>query len=297
MSWTSRVREIINSGLAVAGLQVNTTRAQRVEADRIDSLVLQGHWSEPYFVEAMNFEPGRFRAFLQEVCIPYRNDYTKLPGVAAVSDGFFVRNGWFQAVDAEVLYSVLRHFQPRLVIEVGSGFSTKLMRRAITDGNLPTRIRSIDPDPRVDISRCADEHLKCPVEHSDPVALADCLQPGDILFIDSSHMVQAGGDVPYLFLKIIPRLRPGVLIHIHDIYLPFEYPLEWVSVPCWNWSEQYLVQAFLYRNAEFETLWAGHYMWRMHREDVVRIIPCNGEAGLPSSLWLKKVTSAGWRTC
>ena len=94
--------------------------------------------------------------------------------------------------------------------------------------------------------------------------ILDLLSAGDILFIDSSHTVTTGGDVPYLFLEILPRLNPGVLIHIHDIFLPFDYPEQWV-LEDWGWTEQYLVHAFLSYNQTFEILWPASYVWEHHR--------------------------------
>jgi len=86
------------------------------------------------------------------------------------------------------------------------------------------------------------------------------LQSGDILFIDSSHTVKIGGDVNYLFLEILPRLKPGVIVHVHDIFLPFEYRRDWVMDEFRFWSEQYLLQAFLSFNSEFEVVMANRYL-------------------------------------
>src|SRR5207247_5820903 len=86
------------------------------------------------------------------------------------------------------------------------------------------------------------------------------LQSGDVLFIDSSHTVKIGGDVNYLFLEVLPRLKPGVIVHVHDIFLPFEYPREWVRDDFRFWAEQYLLQAFLTFNSEFQVLMANNYL-------------------------------------
>src|SRR4029077_19197551 len=85
------------------------------------------------------------------------------------------------------------------------------------------------------------------------------LQSGDILFIDSSHTVKIGGDVNYLFLEVLPRLNPGVIVHVHDIFLPFDYRRDWVMDELRFWTEQYLLQAFLMFNSDFEVLMANHY--------------------------------------
>jgi predicted O-methyltransferase YrrM len=184
---------------------------------------------------------------------------------------------------------VLRRFQPGNVVEVGSGFSTRVMRRAIKDGNLATRITSIDPHPNTNVQPYADEYIKAPVEDVEIARILKLLSAGDILFIDSSHTVKTGGDVPYLFLEVLPRLKPGVLIHIHDVFLPFDYPEQWV-LNDWGWTEQYLVHAFLAYNRTFEILWPARYMWQHHQETIIEIIPSAAVAGsCPTSLWLKKL--------
>jgi predicted O-methyltransferase YrrM len=233
----------------------------------------------------------RFLRFLANLCIRHREEFMKLPRTRLEGhDEFFVTNPWFGPFDAEVLYSALRTFRPATVMEVGSGFSTLLIRRAISDGDLATRLLCIDPMPRVDIRKQADEHVQRRVEELDPSELAHRLGANDILFIDSSHTVNAGGDVPYLFLEVLPRLAPGVLVHIHDIFLPFDYPKEWVVDYGWNWNEQYLVGALLYANNAVELLWPAHYMWRCHREELREIIPSEPSLFGPSSLWLRKLT-------
>src|SRR5207248_11512645 len=115
------------------------------------------------------------------------------------------------------------------------------------------------------------------------------LDPGDVLFIDSSHTVKMGGDVNYLFLEVLPRLRPGVLVHVHDIFLPFEYRRDWVLDECRFWTEQYLLQAFLAFNSEFEVLMANSYLKHYHEEDLKAEFPTlrRWEGG---SFWMRRST-------
>src|SRR5258705_12361590 len=124
------------------------------------------------------------------------------------------------------------------------------MRGTISDEKFSASITSIDPHPNPGVAPYANEYIKAPVEDVAVERIVDLLNAGDILFIDSSHTVKTGGDVPYLFLEILPRLKPGVLIHIHDIFLPFDYPEQWV-LQDWGWTEQYLVHAFLSFNRAF----------------------------------------------
>lgn len=290
MAVTTNIKNFMNRGLRVVGLQIGTTRAQRAESARLRALVARGHWSTPRFVHGLELDDEKFLHFLDEVCLPYREQYSSFPRTqAALPNGFYLDNGWFGAVDAEVLYSILRWRRPRTVVEVGSGFSTRVIRRAICDGSLATRLRSVDPTPRVDVQKYVDEQVQSRVEELEPSELARSLGANDILFIDSSHTVANGSDVPFLFLEVVPRLAPGVLIHIHDIFLPFDYPQDWVVVRGWKWNEQYLVQALLYGSNTLEILWPAYYMWRCHQRELLEVIPSGGGSFGPSSLWLRKV--------
>src|SRR5207249_3221505 len=152
---------------------------------------------------------------------------------------------YFSSPDAEVLYAIVRRFQPQTILEVGCGDSTKIMRQAILDGRLKARLISVDPRPRTEISGVADKLYRDPVETVRNPELFQSLQPRDVLFIDSSHEIKMGNDVVFLYLNLIPKLPPGVLIHVHDVFLPYEYPREWIMERKWEWNEQYLVQSLL----------------------------------------------------
>lgn len=150
-------------------------------------------------------------------------------------------NPWFGGLDAVALYGLLRLGRPRLYMEIGSGTSTKFARRAIADGNLSTRVVSIDPQPRAEIDGLCEEVIRQGLEDA-PLETFDRLQAGDILFLDGSHRVFTNSDTVVFFFEILPRLAPGVLIHIHDVLLPYDYPPEWNAR---FYSEQYLLGAFL----------------------------------------------------
>jgi hypothetical protein len=122
----------------------------------------------------------------------------------------------------------------------------------------------------------------------DPSIIFDSLEEGDLLFIDSSHQIVTGGDVPYLFLEVLPRLKKGVLVHIHDVFLPFDYPEEPV-LSGWGWGEQYLVHAFLAFNEVFQILWPARYVWGYRQDEVLDVIPADVNVFPPSSLWLERV--------
>jgi len=283
------VKAAINSLLSRAGLEISSTLRKQIESGRLSQLQAGGHWKQEKYDQGLELDDQRALLFLKETCAPYQSEYRTFAAAANGDESeYFLSNGWFESVDAEILYSVLRCLQSAHVIEVGSGFSTRVMRRAIHDGKLATKITSIDPHPNTSVSPYADEYIKTPVEDVALERIIDLLNAGDILFIDSSHTVKTGGDVPYLFLEILPRLKPGVLIHIHDIFLPFDYPEEWV-LEDWGWTEQYLVHAFLSFNRAFEILWPASYMWERHRQEILDLIPGALPSARPSSLWLKRL--------
>lgn len=289
MAFTTYVKLQLNTLLKPIGLEVGTTLKRRLEAARIQRLQSVGHWTKPRYDEGLNIKPEESLEFLRQNCAPYKADYLNFPrSPNGEVNQFHLNNGWFGQVDAELLYGIIRQQKPRKVFEVGSGFSTRLMLRAIRDENLSTAITSVDPEPRVAIAHCVAEHIATPIEQVDPARIIDSLEEGDLLFIDSSHCITTGGDVPYLLLEVLPKLRKGVLIQIHDIFLPFDYPEEWVSAG-WGWGEQYLIQGFLCYNNAFEILWPARYMWEYHRSAVLHLIPAAANVFPPSSLWLKKL--------
>jgi len=150
-------------------------------------------------------------------------------------------NNYFPGLDSVALYGLLARLRPRLYMEVGSGNSTKFVRRAIRDQDLSTRVVSIDPHPRAEVDVLCDEVIRQPLEDVDP-AVVDQLRSGDVLFIDGSHRVFMNSDVVAAFLDFMPRLQPGVHVHIHDIWIPSDYPPDWSSR---FYSEQYLLAAQL----------------------------------------------------
>ena len=165
---------------------------------------------------------------------------------------------------------MVRHFQPRLIIEVGSGFSSLALGRAAAK-NKTSALICIDPFPgelpRNGSIPALQSLIETKVQELD-VDFFSQLDSGDILFIDSSHTVKIGGDVNYLFLEVLPRLKPGVIVHVHDVFLPFEYRCDWVLDEFRFWTEQYLLRAFLTFNSEFEVLMADNYLLHYYQEDL-----------------------------
>lgn len=183
---------------------------------------------------------------------------------------FHFNNGYFERVDAEVAWSLVRHYKPARVVEVGSGNTTLLLsaalRRNRQEGH-PGELTSIEPHPAPylrglpELSRLMTQ----PVQQV-PLSLFRSLEPNDILFIDSSHVVSIDSDVLFEILRIIPEIAPGVLIHFHDVFTPLDYPEKFVKTNLCFWGEQYLLEAFLSFNSAFKVLWSASAMQQYHAD-------------------------------
>jgi hypothetical protein len=150
-------------------------------------------------------------------------------------------NDWLPPLDAAAIYGFIRSRSPVLYLEIGSGESTKFAARARRDGELQTQIVSIDPQPRSEVDQLCDRALRVPLEAADLSAF-DELSEGDVVFFDGSHRVFMNSDATVFFLEVLPQLAAGVLVGVHDIFLPYDYPLEYADR---YYSEQYLLAAHL----------------------------------------------------
>jgi hypothetical protein len=155
------------------------------------------------------------------------------------------QNGWLPGLDAMALYTILADTDPARYVEIGSGHSTRFARRAIRDHGLRTRITSIDPEPRAEIGALCDEAIARPLADA-PLDGLTALRAGDVLFVDGSHRVFTSSDVTVLFLEVLPELAPGVLVQIHDVFLPYDYPEE---LSPYFYSEQYCLAVLLLADA------------------------------------------------
>jgi predicted O-methyltransferase YrrM len=244
-------------------------------------------WSQPTELVGINMNDRVQLDLLQNHFTKLREEYRNFP--AEPPPG---QQRPFRGIDALVAYCMVRHFQPRLIIEVGSGFSSVVLGQAAAR-NKSSALICIDPFPNELLRENSISVLRSLVEtkvQELDVEFFSQLDSGDILFIDSSHTVRIGGDVNYLFLEVLPRLKPGVIVHVHDIFLPFEYRRDWVLDEFRFWTEQYLLQAFLMFNSEFEVLMANSYLNHYHRADFKAAFP-----GLPSwkggSFWMRRKPS------
>jgi hypothetical protein len=204
---------------------------------------------------------------------------------------YFYGNDQFPVLDAEFLYSILLHFKPKAMIEVGSGWSSLITAEVNrTHLNSAISFSCIEPYPRQFLIDGVDGISQLVRKKVEDVELSffDQLGDGDILFIDSSHVSKAGSDVNYLFFEVIPRLNPGVIVHIHDIFLPDEYPKIWVIDQGRNWNEQYLLRAFLMFNRTWEVMWASHFMGTRHTAATQATFPRYPKLGGGGSMWIRR---------
>jgi hypothetical protein len=204
---------------------------------------------------------------------------TQLEGLKNLFD-----QSWFPSLDAAVAYTLVRERKPQRIVEVGSGHSTRVLSRAL--GGVG-EIVAIDPAPRADIIDLPGVRVVPSTLQAAPLELFDGLRAGDALFIDSSHILMPGSDVDILLNRVLPMLPAGVLIHIHDIFLPFDYP------PIWGWrayNEQQgilpLLAGDIYRPL-FSSVWAERRLGARLETSVVPRLPRPPDA-IAASLWLEK---------
>jgi predicted O-methyltransferase YrrM len=164
------------------------------------------------------------------------------------------RDVMYELVDAAIYHSMLRHFRPARVLEVGSGYSTAVALDTIDAYDLPTKVECIEPNPErlQSLLRPSDDvALRRAFVQDVPLEVFDELESGDFLFIDSTHVVKAGSDVVWTTLRVLPRLKPGVIVHIHDMFWPLEYKDRWLRERR-DWNEIYLIHAFLSGNPSWK---------------------------------------------
>ncbi len=197
---------------------------------------------------------------------------------------------WFPRLDAAAAYALVRHHRPARIVEVGCGHSTRFLARAVKDAEAASEIVSIDPAPRAAIAALPIRHIETAVQEADPTLFA-VLEADDVLFIDSSHVLMPGTDVDVLFNRVLPRLPAGVLIHVHDIFLPRDYPLAWD----WRAYNEQLGIAALLQGGGYEILFASAYaveaMAVQLEAGIVARLPLV-DGAIESSLWLRKRASA-----
>lgn len=290
--------------------QIGLTRlpVNRGVLSRLGIHPLRRHFYEPYPAESVAQGPRDLPGvdldeagqldFLAEL-EPYAGEIEAIAARPPAKRAYTFDNDSFGPGDAEMLYAVLRARTPRTVLELGSGMSTlmALEARQANESETPGgghRHIVVDPFPRPWLASLGVEVRSNKAEDEDPAALAGLLAPGDVLFIDSSHVVRPGGDVLAAYLAVIPRLAPGVLVHAHDIFTPRDYPEEWVVEQRRLWTEQYMLEALLSGGDSLRVLAAVNHLRHAHSAALAAVCPVLGHyiekgwAVEPGSFWMVK---------
>ena len=220
------------------------------------------------------------------------SELTDIPLDDPGDGSFYYRNSLFESGDAECLFSLIRYFKPNNLIEIGAGYSTLIAQQAINknkedDFSYSCSHTCIEPFSAPWLEKTGANVIRNKAELVD-IEVFQSLGSNDILFIDSSHVIRPQGDILFEYLELIPTLKSGVLVHIHDIYTPRDYPDKWVLTYSKLWNEQYVLEAYLSNNVEWKVLASLNYLWHNYREDLVSSCPMlayHSEIE-PTSFWM-----------
>lgn len=207
-----------------------------------------------------------FQNELKEIQIEYTNENL-----------YHYDNSYFGAGDAEYFYSIIRRYKPNKIIEIGSGYSTLIGIYAISknkeeDKSYSCEYVCVEPYKRKWLETLPVKLVRKRIE-SIEIEQIDVLNKNDILFIDSSHMIRPQRNVLHEYLNLLPQLKSGVLVHIHDVFSPQDYPNEWIIDGDKFWNEQYLVEAFMSFNSDFRIIGALNYLFNEHKESICKKLP------------------------
>ena len=227
----------------------------------------------------------------------YMDELRALPDTSDNQLVFCYQNGFFEAGDCEYYYNFIRHFKPRRIVEVGAGQSTLLAQCAVNENqknnsDYVCEHIVIEPFENLWLEQLGIQVIRKQMQDCE-LSLFETLQANDILFFDTSHVVRPQGEVLYMLFSVLGRLNDGVLVHFHDIRTPKDYPESWVLKEQRLWTEQYILEAFLVNNPNFEVIGAVHYMWHHYRDAVSASCPILSTMPLknPGSFWIRRCPS------
>ena len=224
--------------------------------------------------------------------LPHSNElkHMKLNEKKTKLEEFDINNGNFEAGDAEFLYQMIRTVKPKKIIEIGSGHSTKIaneaLRRNKAENSKTFSHICIEPYEMQWLESLNIKVIRNVVEDHD-IEIFDALEANDFLFIDSSHIIRPQGDVLKEYLEIIPRLKSGVIVHVHDIFTPRDYPDDWVREEVLFWNEQYLLECLLSNNHRYEILAALNFLKHSSFENLKKVCPYLERGSEPGSIYFK----------
>ncbi len=214
-------------------------------------------------------------------------DLSKLPNDAL---NYSFDNNSFLSGDSETLFNIVRHFKPKKIIEVGCGNSTLMIQHALSKNKIENKTCNhicVEPFLFEHLSKLDLQFLKLKIEDVDKEIFTS-LEENDILFIDSSHIIRPQGDVLFEYLEILPLLKPGVIVHIHDVFSPRDYLDEWLKDGVLFWNEQYLLEAFLTFNNKFKIICATNYLMHNYFKEFQKTCPMLTKGREPGSFWIQR---------
>lgn len=251
---------------------------------------------DPLFDQHLSYNTEHAWDTLNAFQSSYRSKFEEFAQRRAPLDKAFTFHGSpYHPGEAEILYAMVHANQPKQIIEIGCGYTTLIIAEALADARADNPeyschyscVEPYRPDYLSDPPPEVTEFLDAPIQSLTPERIAQ-LEPGDILFIDSTHVVCAQSDVVHEILRLLPALNPGVLIHVHDIFLPFDYPPKWLNESRFFWTEQYLLYAYLLSNSNIEIVLPLHNLYRQDTEQMNKLFPSMAQASMvPSAFWLR----------
>lgn len=273
---------------------------------RVGVFPVRDHYYEPQFTTPMQTRvlPGNERSLpginwnadgqlkLAAEMI-FANEIADLPRDCDDDTTFRLNNYSFSSGDAEVWYQMIRLKKPRRIIEIGSGHSTLMAAQAIRkncadDPGYVCEHICIEPYEMPWLEKLGLSIIRRKVEDVD-IGFFDQLRENDILFIDSSHVIRPEGDVLFEYLELLPRLASGVIVHVHDIFTPRNYPQVWLEDEVRLWNEQYLLEAFLTENNNWEVIGGLNWLHKNHFDLLKAVAPSLEKAGDPASFYMQRV--------
>jgi predicted O-methyltransferase YrrM len=240
----------------------------------------------------LDAEMGKLRAIA-----PYAAELADVPNdMPPGRPSFHWHNDFWTGFDALMHYCLIRDVKPRRVVEIGCGWSSLLLARALgqneREGAPQVAVDQVEPYPRTELLDALPSHwnLHEAILQRAPLEAFEALEDGDICFYDGSHVAKPGSDVVWFFSEVIPRLKPGVLVHLHDVFWPHEYPDEWIFERGQTWNEQYVLQGFLMYNDEFKPLLGTHPLLAFHYPEVKELFGSITPVIGGGSFWMRRVT-------
>lgn len=223
----------------------------------------------------------------------FNEELKKIPLAKGDKMTFYFNNGFFEHSDAAFLYNLIRLKKPARMFEIGSGNSTLIAIKAIEKNceEIPgykCRHLCIEPYEMPWLEKTGVTVVRQRVEDVDRKVFSE-LEGGDILFIDSSHIIRPQGDVLFEYLELLPSLKNGVIVHIHDIFSPRDYPKDWIVDKVLLWNEQYLLEAFLTCNKSWKIIGALNYLHYNYYERLQETYPFSTRARQPGSFYIEKI--------